>query len=72
MSERSDPGSGSRASSQVFGLAKAMMPVPDPPLPLLSPLLSVVPGQLFAAALARAKGLDADHPERLSKVTLAP
>jgi glucosamine--fructose-6-phosphate aminotransferase (isomerizing) len=40
-------------------------------VPLLSPLLSVVPGQLFAAALARARGLDPDHPVGLSKVTLA-
>jgi glucosamine--fructose-6-phosphate aminotransferase (isomerizing) len=45
--------------------------VPKPPEALLSPLLSVVPGQLFASALARARGLDADHPVGLSKVTLA-
>ena len=45
--------------------------VPTAPQPLLSPLLSVVAGQLFAAALARAKGLDPDRPERLTKVTLA-
>jgi glucosamine--fructose-6-phosphate aminotransferase (isomerizing) len=38
---------------------------------VLSPLLSVVPGQLFAASLAEAKGLDPDRPERLTKVTLA-
>jgi glutamine---fructose-6-phosphate transaminase (isomerizing) len=48
-----------------------LSPVPEAPLPLLAPLLSVVPGQLFAAALARAKGLDADSPTGLSKVTLA-
>jgi glucosamine--fructose-6-phosphate aminotransferase (isomerizing) len=47
------------------------LPVPEPPLPLLSPLLSVVPGQLFAWALARAKGLDPDSPRGLSKITLA-
>jgi len=47
------------------------LPVPRPPTPLLSPLLSVVPGQLFASALAQAKGLDPDHPTGLSKVTLA-
>jgi glucosamine--fructose-6-phosphate aminotransferase (isomerizing) len=47
------------------------LPVPEAPLPLLSPLLSVVPGQLFAAALSRAKGLDADRPVGLTKVTLA-
>jgi glucosamine--fructose-6-phosphate aminotransferase (isomerizing) len=37
----------------------------------LTPLLSVVPGQLVANALARAKGLDADKPVGLTKVTLA-
>jgi glucosamine--fructose-6-phosphate aminotransferase (isomerizing) len=47
------------------------LPTPRPPLPLLSPLLSVVPGQLFAWALAQAKGLDPDRPLGLSKVTLA-
>ncbi len=41
------------------------------PLPVLSPLLSVVPGQLFAGALAAAKGLDPDRPVGLNKVTLA-
>ena len=40
-------------------------------LTLLSPLLSVVPGQLFADSLARAKGLDSDNPVALTKVTLA-
>jgi glucosamine--fructose-6-phosphate aminotransferase (isomerizing) len=39
--------------------------------PLLAPLLSIVPGQLFASALARARGLDPDAPRGLSKVTLA-
>jgi glucosamine--fructose-6-phosphate aminotransferase (isomerizing) len=38
---------------------------------VLSPLLSVVPGQLFAATVARAKGLDPDKPVGLTKVTLA-
>ena len=47
------------------------LPVPDAPSPLLAPLLSVVPGQLFAWALARTKGLDPDEPRGLSKVTLA-
>jgi glutamine---fructose-6-phosphate transaminase (isomerizing) len=51
--------------------ADFVLPVPRPPAPLLSPLLSVVPGQLFAWALARAKGLDPDRPQGLSKVTLA-
>jgi glutamine---fructose-6-phosphate transaminase (isomerizing) len=51
--------------------AAARLPVPQAPLPVLSPLLSVVPGQLFAAALSRAKGLNADRPTGLTKITLA-
>ncbi len=51
--------------------AQYLVPIPRPPAPLLSPLLSVVPGQLFAGAVARAKGLDPDRPRGLSKVTLA-
>jgi glucosamine--fructose-6-phosphate aminotransferase (isomerizing) len=47
------------------------LPVPEPPLPLLGPILSVAPGQVVAWALARAKGLDPDHPAGLTKVTLA-
>ena len=50
--------------------AQYRLPVPTPPSPLLAPLLSVVPGQLFAGAVARAKGLDPDRPRGLSKVTL--
>jgi glutamine---fructose-6-phosphate transaminase (isomerizing) len=51
--------------------AAYLLPVPTPPSPLLSPLLSVVPGQLFAWALSQAKGFDPDRPVGLSKVTLA-
>jgi glucosamine--fructose-6-phosphate aminotransferase (isomerizing) len=51
--------------------AQYILRVPKPSEPLLAPLLSVVPGQLFAGAVARAKGLDPDHPRGLSKVTLA-
>lgn len=35
----------------------------------LSPLASVIPGQLFALHLAQEKGYDPDKPRRLSKVT---
>jgi glutamine---fructose-6-phosphate transaminase (isomerizing) len=58
------------AAGELAGAAYAL-PVPEAPNPILAPLLSVVPGQLFAAALAHAKGLDADHPVGLSKVTRA-
>ena len=51
--------------------ASYLLPTPEPSIPLLSPLLSVLPGQVFARALALAKGYDPDHPQRLEKVTLA-
>jgi glucosamine--fructose-6-phosphate aminotransferase (isomerizing) len=59
------------SAAREIGAADYVLPVPAPPSPLHSPLLSVVPGQLFAWALARAKGLDPDSPRGLSKVTLA-
>lgn len=58
------------AAREIDGAAH-VLPVPEPPHPILSPLLSAVPGQLFAGALAHAKGLDADYPAGLSKVTRA-
>ena len=58
------------AAKELVG-ADYVLAVPKPPSPLLAPILSVVPGQLFAWALARAKGLDPDRPAGLSKVTLA-
>jgi glucosamine--fructose-6-phosphate aminotransferase (isomerizing) len=58
------------AAREIKGAAY-VLPVPEPPHAILSPLLSVVPGQLFAGALAQAKGLDADYPVGLSKVTRA-
>jgi glucosamine--fructose-6-phosphate aminotransferase (isomerizing) len=61
--------SGSAAGE--MAAADYALPAPLPPTPLLSPVLSVIPGQLFAWALARAKRLDPDRPSGLSKVTFA-
>jgi glucosamine--fructose-6-phosphate aminotransferase (isomerizing) len=36
----------------------------------LSPIVSIVPAQLFAYHLARTKGLDTENPRGLRKVTL--
>jgi len=58
-------------AADALGDAAYVLRVPQAPSPLLSPLLSVVPGQLFALALAQAKGLDPDYPAGLTKVTLA-
>jgi glutamine---fructose-6-phosphate transaminase (isomerizing) len=58
------------AAAAIAG-ANYTVPVPAPPLAVLTPLLSVAPGQLLAWALAKAKGFDPDRPTGLSKVTLA-
>jgi glucosamine--fructose-6-phosphate aminotransferase (isomerizing) len=51
-------------------LALADMGIQIPTAPeWLSPLLTVIPGQLLALHLARAKGYDVDKPRRLTKVT---
>lgn len=51
--------------------AEIVLPSPTAPSLLLAPLLSVVPGQIFAGELALARGLDPDAPRGLQKVTLA-
>jgi glucosamine--fructose-6-phosphate aminotransferase (isomerizing) len=61
----------SGTAAEALADAQYVLPVPRPNEPLLAPLLSVVPGQLFAGAVARAKALDPDRPRGLSKVTLA-
>ena len=43
-----------------------MIRVPACP-PLLAPLLTTVPLQVFACELATAKGLDVDQPRNLAK-----
>lgn len=48
--------------------ANFLLPVTVPEW--LSPLISVIPGQLFTLHLAQAKGIDPDHPRGLSKVTI--
>jgi glutamine---fructose-6-phosphate transaminase (isomerizing) len=61
----------SGAAADALADAAYRLPLPNLGSRLLGPLLSVVPGQLFAWALARARGLDPDRPRGLSKVTLA-
>jgi glucosamine--fructose-6-phosphate aminotransferase (isomerizing) len=61
----------SGAAAESIRGAEYVIPSPPTTSPLLAPLLSIVPGQLFAWALSRARGLDPDAPRGLSKVTLA-
>jgi glutamine---fructose-6-phosphate transaminase (isomerizing) len=51
-------------------LGRAALGLRCPSVPdWLSPLVAIVPGQRFAVALARARGLDPDAPRGLTKVT---
>jgi glucosamine--fructose-6-phosphate aminotransferase (isomerizing) len=47
-----------------------LLPFPDVLPEWLSPLIAILPAQLFCMGLARAKGLDSEQPRGLSKVTL--
>ena len=53
-------------------LASASCPISIPSgIPeWLSPLIAVIPGQIYALGLALARGIDPDHPRGLDKVTL--
>ena len=53
----------------VLDRARVALRLPSGVPEWLSPLVAVVPGQLFAVALARTRGLDPDQPRGLSKVT---
>jgi glucosamine--fructose-6-phosphate aminotransferase (isomerizing) len=52
------------------GLGRASIAVPAGLAEWLTPIVSIVPAQLFAFHLTRAKGLDPENPRWLSKVTL--
>jgi glucosamine--fructose-6-phosphate aminotransferase (isomerizing) len=47
-----------------------LLPFPDVLPEWLSPLIAILPAQLYCMGLARAKGLDSVQPRGLSKVTL--
>ncbi len=49
--------------------ARLGLPIPAGMPEWLTPLVAVVPGQLFAMHLAQARGLNPDHPVGLHKVT---
>jgi glucosamine--fructose-6-phosphate aminotransferase (isomerizing) len=49
--------------------AHLALPLPQGVPEYLSPLVTVIAGQLFSLTLAEAKGLNPDNPEGLRKVT---
>lgn len=53
-----------------LALAQTPLPLPAGVPEWLSPLLAVVPGQLFTLGLIGARGLDPDRPRGLRKITL--
>jgi glucosamine--fructose-6-phosphate aminotransferase (isomerizing) len=53
-----------------LALARTPLPIPAGIPEWLSPIVTVVQGQLFALGLTLAKGFDPDHPRGLHKVTL--
>ena len=57
-------------SPEILELAVRPLEVPVAVEELLSPLAYIVPGQLWACHLARARGQNPDRPRGLSKVTL--
>lgn len=57
-------------SPEVLKLAKRPLALATSIQEQLSPILTIVPGQLWAYHLARARGKDPDRPRGLSKVTL--
>jgi glucosamine--fructose-6-phosphate aminotransferase (isomerizing) len=59
------------AASQIEG-ATYRLETPPAPHPVLSPLVSILPGQLFAHTLSLAKGYNPDLPTNLAKITRVP
>ena len=66
----SDRGARAIAVSGTEVTGAAWLPFPDDGPEWLSPMVSILPMQRFAAALAGAKGMDVERPHGLNKVTL--
>ncbi len=58
-----------RNRKQASQFTSAVVCVPARLTELYTPIPYIIPAQLFAAALAKTKGLDADQPRGLRKVT---
>jgi len=56
--------------AETCALGSTALRTPAAPAEWLSPLVSVIPAQLFAYNVTRARGLDTEQPRWISKVTL--
>jgi glucosamine--fructose-6-phosphate aminotransferase (isomerizing) len=57
-------------SEEALAKAEVRMPIPHHVPEWLTPIVSVIPGQVFALRLAHAKGHSVDQPRGLTKVTV--
>jgi len=57
-------------NKEILALAKRPLELPVDAGELLSPIVCILPGQLWAYHLSRARGIDPDRPRGLTKVTL--
>jgi len=57
-------------NQDLLSLADCPVPIPDNIPEWLSPIIGIIPAQLFTYHLTLAKGMDPDSPRGLSKVTL--
>jgi glucosamine--fructose-6-phosphate aminotransferase (isomerizing) len=55
--------------NEALALAKSPLPIPGGVPEWLTPLVSIVPAQLFAYHLTRARGFDTEKPRAIRKVT---
>ncbi len=54
---------------EALAMARVPLRLPAPVPEWVSPLVSIIPGQLLALHITEAKGYDPDHPRGLTKVT---
>ena len=57
------------SESQVLKQATRALKIPCRVSEMLSPIPYIIPAQMFAALLAKAKGLSPDSPRSIAKVT---
>jgi len=55
--------------AEALSMADVQVPLPQDMPEWISPLVSIIPGQLFSYHLTKVKGLDTEKPRGLKKVT---
>lgn len=57
-------------NDQILKISSAPLKLPESMPEWISPIVSIVPAQIFCYALAKSRGLDTENPRGLTKVTL--